>query len=76
MHCAQGLTSLSISGGHLSHKGLDLAVLTSLRKLNTLAVRPHSDEVSRWQLHPLQRFRAACNVCNKHTQDGGLMLRE
>ncbi|KAG2451632.1 hypothetical protein HYH02_003412 [Chlamydomonas schloesseri] len=44
--CAEllGLTSLSISGGHLSHKGLDLGVLTSLRKLNALAVRPHSDE--------------------------------
>ncbi|KAG2441920.1 hypothetical protein HXX76_003526 [Chlamydomonas incerta] len=44
--CAEllGLTSLSICGGHLSHKGLDLGVLTSLRKLNSLAVRPHSDE--------------------------------
>ncbi|GLI71610.1 hypothetical protein VaNZ11_016875 [Volvox africanus] len=44
--CAEllNLTSLQIQGGHLSHHGLDLGVLTSLRRLRALSVRPHSDE--------------------------------
>ncbi|GIL63450.1 hypothetical protein Vafri_17500 [Volvox africanus] len=44
--CAEllNLTRLQIEGGHLSHHGLDLGVLTSLRRLQALSVRPHSDE--------------------------------
>ncbi|EFJ39751.1 hypothetical protein VOLCADRAFT_121783, partial [Volvox carteri f. nagariensis] len=44
--CAEllNLTSLQLSGGHLARSGLDLGVLTSLWRLRTLAVRPHSDE--------------------------------
>lgn len=44
--CAEllNLTHLSISGGHLHRDGLNLAVLTSLRRLNTLAINPHTDE--------------------------------
>ncbi|GIM17298.1 hypothetical protein Vretimale_19825, partial [Volvox reticuliferus] len=44
--CAEllNLTSLQIQGGHLSHDGLDLGVLTSLRRLRALSVRPQSDE--------------------------------
>lgn len=40
----QNLTSLQLVGGHLSRHGLDLGVLTSLRRLWSLTVRPHSDD--------------------------------
>ncbi|KXZ52376.1 hypothetical protein GPECTOR_9g420 [Gonium pectorale] len=40
----QNLTTLRVSGGHLHRKGLNLGVLTSLRRLHTLAVRPNSDD--------------------------------
>ncbi|GLC39681.1 hypothetical protein PLESTB_001861200 [Pleodorina starrii] len=44
--CAEllNLTSLRLCGGHLARRGLDLGVLTSLRRLRCLSVRPHSDE--------------------------------
>ncbi|KAG2492737.1 hypothetical protein HYH03_008903 [Edaphochlamys debaryana] len=44
--CAEllNLTSLRVTGGHIPFSGIDLSVLTSLRRLSELAVRPHSDE--------------------------------